>query len=66
MTQVQLIARHTIKPGHESEVFALLTGFVDATRAEPGSFALLIAYSQRPRIRLVRRTGTRQYPLPRE
>ena len=39
MTQVQIIARHTIKPGHESEVFALLAGFIDTARAEPGCFA---------------------------
>ena len=39
MNQVQLIARHTIKPGHESEVFALLTGLIDAARAEPGRLA---------------------------
>jgi quinol monooxygenase YgiN len=39
MTQVQLIARHTIKPGHENEVFTLLAGFIDAARAEPGNLA---------------------------
>jgi quinol monooxygenase YgiN len=39
MSQVQLIARHTIKPGHEDDVFALLTGFIDAARAEPGNLA---------------------------
>jgi quinol monooxygenase YgiN len=39
MSQVQLIARHTIKPGHEDEVLALLPGFVDAARAEPGNIA---------------------------
>jgi quinol monooxygenase YgiN len=39
MTQVQLIARHTVKPGHEKEAFALLAGFVDAARAEPGNLA---------------------------
>jgi quinol monooxygenase YgiN len=39
MSQVQLIARHTIKPGHEDEVFALLGGFIDAARAEPGNLA---------------------------
>jgi quinol monooxygenase YgiN len=39
MTQVQLIARHTIKPGHEAEVFALLAGFIDDARAEPGNLA---------------------------
>jgi quinol monooxygenase YgiN len=39
MTQVQLIARHTIKEGHEQEVRNLLGGFVDAARAEPGNLA---------------------------
>jgi len=39
MTQVQLIARHTITPGHEAEVFALLAGFIDDARAEPGNLA---------------------------
>jgi quinol monooxygenase YgiN len=39
MAQVQLIARHTVKPGHESEVFALLAGFIDAARSEPGNLA---------------------------
>lgn len=39
MPQVQLIARHTIKAGHEDEVFSLLPRFVDAARAEPGNLA---------------------------
>ena len=39
MTQVQLIARHTIKPGSEQEVLGLLAGFIDAARAEPGNLA---------------------------
>ncbi|MCL2584395.1 MAG: antibiotic biosynthesis monooxygenase [Streptosporangiales bacterium] len=39
MTQVQLIARHTIKSGHEDEVFALLSGFIGEARAEPGNLA---------------------------
>ena len=39
MAQVQLIARHTIKPGHEDEVFGLLPGFIEACRAEPGNLA---------------------------
>jgi quinol monooxygenase YgiN len=39
MTQVQLIARHTIKPGHEREVLKLLGGFIDAARREPGNLA---------------------------
>jgi quinol monooxygenase YgiN len=39
MTQVQLIARHTIQPGREQEVLNLLSGFIDAARAEPGNLA---------------------------
>ncbi|HXT92370.1 MAG TPA: putative quinol monooxygenase [Trebonia sp.] len=39
MTQVQLIARHTITPGREDEVYTLLSEFVDAARAEPGNVA---------------------------
>jgi quinol monooxygenase YgiN len=39
MTQVQLIARHTIKEGHEREVLKLLDGFIDEARAEPGNLA---------------------------
>jgi quinol monooxygenase YgiN len=39
MTQVQLIARHTIKEGSEQEVLGLLDGFIDAARAEPGNLA---------------------------
>jgi quinol monooxygenase YgiN len=39
VTQIQLIARHTIKPGHEREVLGLLEGFVDSARAEPGNLA---------------------------
>jgi quinol monooxygenase YgiN len=39
MTEVQLIARHTIKAGHESEVLSLLAGFIDDARAEPGNLA---------------------------
>jgi quinol monooxygenase YgiN len=39
MDQVQLIARHTVKAGHESEVLALLPGFIDGVRAEPGNLA---------------------------
>jgi quinol monooxygenase YgiN len=40
MAQVQLIARHTIKQGHEEEVLDLLVGFIDQARAEPGNLAL--------------------------
>jgi hypothetical protein len=32
MTEVQLIARHTMKPGTESEVLPLVQQLVDATR----------------------------------
>ena len=39
MTQVQLIARHTIKAGHEDEVLALLGQFIEAARDEPGNLA---------------------------
>jgi quinol monooxygenase YgiN len=39
MTQVQLIARHTIKPGRELEVLQLLSGFIEAARAEAGNLA---------------------------
>jgi quinol monooxygenase YgiN len=39
MTQVQIIARHTIKRGHEGEVLDLLAGFIDQARAEPGNLA---------------------------
>jgi hypothetical protein len=37
MPQVQLIARHTITPERENEVFTLLSEFIDAARAEPGN-----------------------------
>lgn len=39
MPEVQLIARHTIKPGHEKDVFSLLSGFIDQARAEAGNLA---------------------------
>jgi quinol monooxygenase YgiN len=39
MAQVQIIARHTIRPGHEQEVLTLLDGFIAAARAEPGNLA---------------------------
>ena len=39
MTEVQLIARHTMKPGTESEVLPLVQQLVDAARAEPGNLA---------------------------
>ena len=39
MVQVQIIARHTIKEGHDDEVLALLAQFIEAARAEPGNLA---------------------------
>jgi quinol monooxygenase YgiN len=39
MTQIQLIARHTIKQGHEQEALELLEGFIDTARTEPGNLA---------------------------
>ena len=39
MPEVQLIARHTMKPGTEDEVVALVEQLVDAARNEPGNLA---------------------------
>jgi quinol monooxygenase YgiN len=39
MTEVQLIARHTMKPGTESEVLPLVRRLVHAARTEPGNLA---------------------------
>jgi len=39
MTQVQLIARHTIKQGHQDEVLIMLSEFIDAARQETGNLA---------------------------
>jgi quinol monooxygenase YgiN len=39
MAQAQVIPRHTVKAGHEHEVFELLDGFIAAARAEPGNLA---------------------------
>ena len=39
MTQVQIIARHTIKEGHEDEVLTVLSEFIDAARQETGNLA---------------------------
>lgn len=39
MPEVQLIARHTVKPGHEEEVFSLLAGFTESVRGEKGCLA---------------------------
>lgn len=37
--QIQLIARHTIKAGHEAAVFAALDRLIAAARTEPGNLA---------------------------
>jgi quinol monooxygenase YgiN len=39
MTQVQLIARHTVKAGEETAVFAALNQLIAAARTEPGNLA---------------------------
>jgi quinol monooxygenase YgiN len=39
VSQVQLIARHTIRPGQESAVFAALAELITAARTEPGNLA---------------------------
>jgi quinol monooxygenase YgiN len=39
MTQVQLIARHTMKPGQEAEVRSALSELIAAARKEPGNLA---------------------------
>jgi quinol monooxygenase YgiN len=39
MPEVQLIARHTIKPGQEDAVFAALGELIAAARNEPGNLA---------------------------
>jgi quinol monooxygenase YgiN len=39
MTELQVIARHTIRPGEEETVLAHLTRLVDAARQEPGNLA---------------------------
>ena len=39
MTEVLLIARHTMKPECEATVLPLLEQLVDATRAEPGNLS---------------------------
>jgi quinol monooxygenase YgiN len=40
MPKLRVIARHTIKPGHEDDVLALLAEFIGAARAEPGNLKL--------------------------
>jgi quinol monooxygenase YgiN len=39
VSQVQLIARHTMKPGTESEALSLVERRIDAARSEPGNLA---------------------------
>lgn len=39
MSEVQLIARHTMKPGTEDQVLPLVDRLIDAARAEPGNLA---------------------------
>lgn len=39
MPEVQLIARHTMRPGTENQVLALVDELVDAARTEPGNLA---------------------------
>jgi quinol monooxygenase YgiN len=39
MPEVQLIARHTIKPGEDAAVFAALSELITAARSEPGNLA---------------------------
>ena len=39
MSQLQVIAHHTIADGNEQEVIALLPGLIEATRTEPGNVA---------------------------
>jgi quinol monooxygenase YgiN len=39
MSELQVIARHTIQEGHEQEVFASLPSLIEAARAEPGNVA---------------------------
>ena len=39
MPEVQLIARHTMKPGTENEVLSLVNELVEAARSEPGNLA---------------------------
>ena len=39
MSELQVIARHTIAPGNEDAVFALLPKLINAARLEPGNVA---------------------------
>src|ERR1700743_2656589 len=39
VSEVQLIAHHTMKPGTENEALSLLEQLIDAPRSEPGNLA---------------------------
>ncbi|HEY5428791.1 MAG TPA: putative quinol monooxygenase [Solirubrobacteraceae bacterium] len=39
MSQLQVIAHHTIAEGYEQEVIGLLPALIEATRTEPGNVA---------------------------
>jgi quinol monooxygenase YgiN len=39
MPELQVIARHTMRPGTETEVLALLAELIAAARTEPGNLA---------------------------
>jgi quinol monooxygenase YgiN len=39
VSELQVIARHTISPGNEGQVYALLPQLIDAARTEPGNLA---------------------------
>jgi quinol monooxygenase YgiN len=45
MTQLLVIARHTMLPGKEEEVLAVLPALIEAARAEPGNISF-VAYRQ--------------------
>jgi quinol monooxygenase YgiN len=45
MPELQVIARHTMRPGTEDEVLALLPKLIAAARAEPGNVSF-VAYRQ--------------------
>jgi quinol monooxygenase YgiN len=39
LTELQVIARHTIAPGNEDQVYALLPDLIAGARSEPGNLA---------------------------
>jgi quinol monooxygenase YgiN len=39
MSELQVIARHTIAPGNEDQVYALLPELIAGARSEPGNLA---------------------------